>query len=224
MTLAQKYLANIFLSTDKLGRKYLVGVSSGSTPTPALDILASVGTSTSPTSTGNKAVTGVGFAPKVVLPFGTFLVTTGANVAAPLGFGAGTSALSRASNGINSRHGVTTTDTLRRHSNNTIVDVPEVNGTPTSFLSADLNALGLDGFTLDWLIANASARILNHICLGGADLEVSLTQHQMNGTNAPQSFAHGLTGGAPTGVLLFAANTDTSPPFTESVLTSGIGA
>jgi hypothetical protein len=68
-----------------------------------------------------------------------------------------------------------------------------------------------------------NAYILNHIALGGADLEVSLTQHQMNGTNAAQSFAHGLSG-APTGVLFFSVNLSTAPATTAVQCSMGIGA
>jgi hypothetical protein len=83
-------------------------------------------------------------------------------------------------------------------------------------------SVGSDGFTLDWT-ATASSHILNHICLGGADLEVSLTQHQMNSTNDPQSFAHGLSG-APTGLMFLSVLDSTDPPSTSTFLVLNIGA
>jgi hypothetical protein len=78
-----------------------------------------------------------------------------------------------------------------------------------------------DGFTLDWPSVSG-ARILNHIALGGADLEVSLTQHQMNATNLPQSFAHGLSG-APTGLMFFSTIDAVAPPQTNPVLLFSMG-
>jgi hypothetical protein len=183
-------------------------------------VRAHVGTSLSPTATGNRAVTGVGFRPNVVLPFGGGPTADGTVIQSILGFGAGTSPSSRASVGVISVNGLTTSSTERRHANNSIVGMPT---SGANHLVADLNALGSDGFTLNWSTVQATERILNHICLGGADLEVSLTQHQMNATNAPQSFPHGLTGGAPTGLMMFAVSVN-APPVTESPLQMGIGA
>jgi len=93
----------------------------------------------------------------------------------------------------------------------------------TIFMDANLSSIDSNGFTLNWSTVVAAARILNHICLGGADLEVSLTLQQMNGTNAPQSFAHGLSG-PPTGLFVFASHSDIAPPTTQSTLAMSIGA
>ncbi len=188
----------------------------------ALDIRASVGTSTSPTSTGTKAVTGVGFQPKVVMPFSpAFPVGTSTGASTAFGFGCGINSSSRASIGVNSRNAVTTSSTYRQHTNSKIFTMPN-DATASTIFEADLSAIGPDGFTLNWSIVLATERILNHICLGGADLEVSLTQHQMNATNAPQSFAHGLSG-APTGVMFFTVFSPTAPPATSTFLTPSIG-
>jgi hypothetical protein len=182
-------------------------------------VRAHVGTSLSPTATGNRAVAGVGFTPKAVMPFGGGPTADGTVIQSILGFGAGTSPSSRASVGVISVNGLTTSSTERRHANNSIVGMPT---SGANHLVADLNALGSDGFTLNWSTVQATERILNHICLGGADLKVSLTQHQMNATNAPQSFAHGLTG-APTGLMFFSAIHDVVPPATQAALNMSIG-
>jgi hypothetical protein len=56
-------------------------------------------------------------------------------------------------------------------------------------------------------------------------LEVSLTQHQMNSTNDPQSFAHGLSG-APTGLMFFGVGLQSGfgPPRTvfDSIFSLGM--
>lgn len=186
-----------------------------------LDIRASVGTSTSPTSTGTKAVTGVGFQPKVVLPFAVDIDAVGTGTSARLGLGAGLSSSNRASIGVYSNNGVTTSATNRNHQN-TRINLTH-SGPVTVNQEADLTSLDADGFTLNWSTVAASARILNHICLGGADLEVSLTQQQMNGTNAAQSFAHGLSG-APTGVLFLSSIQGVVPPATAAAMWMTIGA
>lgn len=190
-------------------------------PPQNLEILASVGTSTSPTSTGTKAVTGIGFQPKVVMPFGVINEATGSNTVAGLHFGGAISSSSEASVAICSANGVTTSATYRRHQNSRII----TNITPlgATDYEAELSSLDSSGFTLNWTSVLASARILNHICLGGADLEVSLTQHQMNNDNSNQSFAHGLSG-APTGLLFFSTWDTIAPPNTSTQVIPSIGA
>jgi hypothetical protein len=196
--------------------------SGGSLPPPAaLDIRASVGTSTSPTSTGTKAVTGVGFQPKVVLPFGAYLTSSTASAIASITLGAGVSGSNRAAIAVASNSGVTTSATHRRHDNAKVITDCYLGSTTHA---ADLSSMDSDGYTLNTNPANpVSEFIFNHICLGGADLEVSLTQHQMNGTNAAQSFAHGLSG-APTGVLFFSTLDGTVPPNTQTGIIASIGA
>jgi hypothetical protein len=81
---------------------------------------------------------------------------------------------------------------------------------------AELDSLDSDGFTLNYTTKDGIARLFNHICLGGDDLEASLTLHQMNGTNADESFAHGLTGGAPDALLFFGIGETGLPPATSA--------
>lgn len=183
------------------------------------DILAKVGTSTSPTSTGTKAVTGVGFQPKAVIPFGFGGTVEGPLVHISHHLGAATAS---SSGGIAaaSVSGVTTSATHRRHSATSFI-TSCYNGTTAA--EAALQSLDAGGFTANWSAVTGTALILNHICLGGADLEVSLTQHQMNGTGAAQSFAHGLSG-APTGLLFFAVGLPDAMPTTQPTAFAQIGA
>jgi len=184
------------------------------------NVLASVGTSTSPTAKGTKAVTGVGFTPKLVMPFGVGNMAVGSIGPLAMGIGATASTSSRFAVSVSARESVTTSDTDRRHTASKAferIDQVAVD------LSADLSSLDADGFTLDWSSVFASARILNHIAIGG-DIEVSITQHQMNGTNAAQSFAHGLTGGAPDALLFVSAVNPIVPASTVGVLYFTIGA
>lgn len=185
----------------------------------SLDIRARVGTSTSPTSTGTKAVTGVGFQPKVVLLWGVAGSAVGTGVSSPMHFGAAVSSSSRAAISVDSRNGLTTSNTNRRHDN---VKAVSIISAGSLALDADFSSGGADGFTLNWSTVD-TARILNHICLGGADLEVVRIQGQMNNTNASDPFPHGMTG-APTGGLLFFVAHSTAPVSTTVTLKLGIGA
>jgi hypothetical protein len=181
------------------------------------EIFASVGTSTSPTSTGTKAVTGVGFEPKVVMPF-NIANGTPTSIHSLLNFGVGVSPTSRAAIAVSSVYGAATSETKRRHDN---LNVLTESFSASPAVVADLDSLDADGFTLDYSAVAASALQVNHICLGGADLEVSLTQHQMNNDNTPQSFSHGLSG-APTGLLFLHGVQPTTPPNTSTTAQFGV--
>lgn len=177
----------------------------GVTLTPAdgasgvsLDILASVGTSTSPASTGTKAVTGIGFQPKLVMPFGPAKLTAdeyGDVGRLVLGASDGVTGYSIA---FASNVGGATTEVYQ----SSYANIYRSLNTSGYYETANLDSLDADGFTLDWTMADSAANILNHICLGGEDLEVSCSIQTMNGTNADEAFAHGLSG-PPTALLLF---------------------
>lgn len=213
------------------GAGYGCGLGYGYCGTPAsataLDILASVGTFSTKTSSevstdghGLKSYTGFGFEPKAFLPFGMTGTTAfgdGATTRALHSFGAA-SQISEASIWVDSVSGVTTSDTYRRHSGAKCIDTVGVVG-----VKSNVNSFDSDGLTLNYTTPYTSALLFNHIALGGADLEVSLTQHQMNATNADESFAHGLSG-APTGVLFFGVMSPSLPPVTSAVLQMTIGA
>lgn len=185
------------------------------------EIFASVGTSTSPTSTGTKAVTGVGFQPKVVIPFGVGQTTDGFASTVLYSFGAATNSYD-ASIGIRSANGISTSRTVRSHTNSECVSFIDNTFAATN-ITAEKHSFDADGFTLNWTAVDGTARILNHICLGGAGLEVSLTQHQMNSDNTPQSFAHGLSG-EPTGLIFFGAGDNATPPVVSNILAMNFGA
>ena len=210
------------------GAGYGCGIGYGYCGTPAsgaLDILASVGTSTSKTSAqvtadgdGLKDIA-VPFSSKAFLPFSALMASSTGASNATIGLGGFTSS-SQFAVAAQSQDGVTTSNTDRRHTASSVVSV--LNNSGSEIIGASKESIQSDGVTLNWTNAAASAYILNHIALGGADLEVSLTLHQMNNTGADESFAHGLSG-APTGVLFFSAVYNAAPPSTTTVLHSSIG-
>ena len=187
--------------------------STTSQPPPlTLDILASVGTSLTPTTTGNSAIAGVGFQPKVVMPFTAIQPVSQITSGASTTFGAATATKS-ASVSYSSQSGLTSSSTSKRHNGSAILSALASDGTLAA--EATLASRDASGFTLNYTTVQATQNILNHICLGGADLEVSLTQYQINSTNAAQSFAHGLSG-TPTGIILFSAVNSSTPPVTST--------
>lgn len=189
-------------------------------PPVSYNVQVKVNTLNTPILASAQTVFDVGFEPKTLIPFGTYPAATGVTNNMVLGFGAGTSASSRAAIGLSSNHNVTTSDTNRRHVNDKIFSGTDQSG--NLFLEADLTSLDAGGFTLDWSTVGATSRILNYICIGGSTVETKLVQCQMNGTNAAQSFAHGLSG-TPTAILLFSAIRTGVPGSTSAVAYSSFG-
>jgi hypothetical protein len=159
------------------------------------------------------------FEAKAFLPFGSLMSATGAATGLNLGLG-GLTTSAQSAISVSSITGVTTSNSDRRHDNGDAVSII-TDGTVTE--EAARSAIAADKVTLNWTTAAATAWIYNHIALGGSNLEVSLVQCQMNGTNAAQSFAHGLSG-VPTGVLFFSIGSNGAPPSTTNELRSSIGA
>lgn len=205
--------------TERLTKRMLQRITSPAIRgggAPSLDIRASVGTSTSPTSIGTKDIA-VPFESKLFLPFSSFVTAAGSSSEAMLGFGAdnGTNA---AGIGVSAGSGLTTSITHRRHSATRSVSSVYNN---TTRHESSVSALA--GLTLNWTTVQAAAAILNHVAIGGADLEVAQIQGQMNNTNLSDPFAHGMSG-APTGGLLFFAAHSTTPADTTGTLKFGMGA
>lgn len=194
----------------------------GGTPVPTLDIKANVRTVDSPASTGTQATTGVGFQPKVLLPFGVANIGEGGATHVLLSSGAATSSSNRYTNSIAAQTSVSTSNTNR--STSSMYGYYQPLWDETTFEAADLDSFGADGFTLDWATVTAASRTLNCVSLGGSDLEVSLTLHQMNTNNAAQAVAHGLSGGAPTALLFGSATNANAPPSTIDNLLFSYGA
>ena len=184
---------------------------------PALDIRAHVGTSTSPSSQATQDIA-MPFEAEMFLPFSSFATMLGTELQLSYGIGAMTAA-AQAAIAVSSAHNLTSSITHRRHSNNRVLTdcyAGVVNH------AAVKSAIAVDKVSIEWNPVSAG-NIFNHIALGGADLEVSLTQHQMNGTNAPQSFAHGLTGGAPSALFMFGAHNTSAPPNTANDASAFMG-
>ncbi len=138
-------------------------------------IQTKVGSFNVPASTGNKAITGVGFQPKAILLFADRRSSDGAsssnsqNSEMPMQIlGMATSSLSRAVIGA--------TDDFTQ--GNPFFDNTQalyVHSTSTTAFAADFVSMNADGFTLNFTTANATAYIVNYMALGGSDLSANIT-------------------------------------------------
>ena len=123
---------------------------------------------TSPTSTGNVAVTGVGFQPKALLFFATYQTAVGSAVNARSCIGMATSSSSRAVISSNTQDNVNPFDSDRGSDNTKCLKV--LDNSAGTLLAADLVSLDADGFTLNWTTVQASGYVVYAVCLGGTDL------------------------------------------------------
>jgi len=125
-----------------------------------------VGSFTLNTSTGNQAVTGVGFQPTIVLFFYNVSTGDGASVDAAGGFGVGISSTARHAVGWWSEDAQATADVVRCAQ----VDAAICNRIGTSNLVADFVSQDVNGFTINITASFGSATVVNYIALAGTDL------------------------------------------------------
>jgi len=139
------------------------------------------GTFNSPTSTGNAAVTGVGFTPKLLMLYSTLATDAGAMSVL---WGVGTSSSARWSASTIALK-ATNASAYRMYDSTKIVRTTTQTG--LSFLTADLVSLDSDGFTLNWTLVFSSGLPINYLCLGGTDLSVKVGFFDSNTSVGNQS-------------------------------------
>lgn len=127
-----------------------------------------VGSFTQPAVTGNQAVTGVGFQPKAVLFFGTRQTADGNAVDACHFWGAATSAADRWAGSTLSRDAAAAS--VVHVGKKTDKCYVVLQHSTTVLAEADFVSFDSDGFTVNWTTADATARVVNYIAFGGADL------------------------------------------------------
>ncbi|MEJ0073178.1 MAG: hypothetical protein WDN27_03830 [Candidatus Saccharibacteria bacterium] len=151
-------------------------------------IQTKVGSFTVPSSTGNKAVTGVGFRPKAMLFFANRRASDGTSTTTSQNLemvmtilGMATSSSARAA--IYSNDDYTAGDP--RVAGNEVLDVQSANA--VSQFSADFTSMDADGFTLNFTNANATAYVVNYMALGGSNLSANITHIVPASVNGSQS-------------------------------------
>lgn len=143
------------------GAAYLVGYI-------ALSVTnVKVGNFTQKTSTGSQATTGVGFQPDVLM-----LASAGHDTAntvvdtARFSIGAGISSSARWSYWTGDEDGAGNAIAESRYATNKVITI--ASGAPPGVSAeADLTSLDSDGFTLNWSTADATARNIGYIAMGG---------------------------------------------------------
>lgn len=142
---------------------------------------AKVGTLSCPGSTGNQAITGVGFQPKAVLFWGNKRTSAGTSSSQfQFYVGMATSSSSRACSAIS--NGAFRTDNL----NTKCIFLK--NDASTTVLTADLTSMDADGFTLNWSVVSSGVQV-NYLALGGSDLtNAAIKQLQAPASTGSQAY------------------------------------
>lgn len=172
------------------------------------------------TTTGNQAVTGIGFQPKALILFGNSRTSNGSSPDVNFSYGMAVSSTSRACIAGISKHGFTTTDSERYHTNAKCVTFISTPG--TVLFAADFVSFGVDGFTLNVTTTDAIARKLNVVCFGGDDLQVFIKQWTTNAVTGNQNVTG--VGFSPDFVFNLGVNSTTALPIASAALFAQIGA
>jgi len=128
---------------------------------------AKVGSFALNTVTGNQAITGVGFQPKLVILFGIRVTADGNAVSCEKMFGVGISSTDRRATMSSSVDAVTPQQARRGMDNTRCI---AYNNAATAEGVADFVSQDADGFTINITAAPTSGWIVNYLALGGADL------------------------------------------------------
>jgi hypothetical protein len=182
----------------------------------ALD--AKVGSFAQPGSTGNQAVSGVGFQPKVVIFFGNNRTSDGTHVDAVYHFGVGISSSDRRTVGVASEDAAGTSAVGIAQTNVECIRV--VNPAGSMVVEADFVSLDADGFTVNWTTADATARIINYLALGGDDLTDVITGNDVRPAADGDQAITGL-GFQPDYLMIFSASASGANPNLVSANSSG---
>ncbi|HEX5890655.1 MAG TPA: hypothetical protein VFY61_18220 [Pyrinomonadaceae bacterium] len=165
-------------------------------------LLAKAGSFTASNSTGNQAITGVGFQPKVVL-FRYNMQGTDASMGdSTIGFGVGVSSSDRRVAGDYSNSGLSTSSHAAWNQSSYVIY------TPGGGYRADFVSMDSDGFTINW--ATASQMVVTYLALGGdAITHVKTGSAAAKTTTGNESYT-GL-GFQPTALIVWAGKFSTTP-------------
>lgn len=166
---------------------------------------------TASTGTGTQAITGVGFQPDIIVMASAVFATAPPAGTAPgiMVYGWGTSATARASMAFNMGNGGGSSVEEKTQVTDKILHV--TNGGST-FMSADLDSLDADGFTLDWSTVS-TARYVWMLCLKGGNYKVgTITQPTSIGNQDSESL-----GFTPKGIMTLSFNEAATGSLVEEI-------
>ena len=186
-----------------------------------MSLSASVGSFAVNTSTGNQAVTGVGFQPSMVLFFTPVAHTADGNaVHAFSAFGVGLSSTARRAI-AHAQHDNQGTS-VGGLSAATTRSVATIVGTGTETFALDFVSHDSDGFAVNVTTAPGSGRIVCFMAIGGTDLTNSAVR-SITSPTATGNQAYTGVGFTPDCVVLFGVRTTAETIFTTSSIRYGIG-
>lgn len=165
-------------------------------------LFAKVGTLSCPGSTGNQAITGVGFQPKAVLFWGNKRTSAGSSSSQfQFYVGMATSSTSRACAAMS--NGAFRTD----NRNTSCVYLVDDGG--STVLTADFVSMDSDGFTINWSTVSSGVQV-NYLALGGSDLtNAAIKQLQAPASTGSQAYTG--VGFQPGAVIAVSVGDTTTP-------------
>ena len=168
------------------------------------------GTLAQPGGTGNQSATGFGFQPGITLFWGTEYTATGAGTNALHSFSFGAAVDSGDYRAITANADYTaTSDNAFSHDDTRCIKFISNAAAETAgatFVSNDTN-----GFTINWAAADATARLINYLSIGGTTLTRAKTGQFTKATATGQQRVTGI-GFKPTAVIFFMATIGTAAP------------
>lgn len=166
-----------------------------------MGLFAKAGVFAIDTSTGNQAITGVGFQPKIVFFLPTNATVDGVSAHAHWGFGVGISSSDRRCMTVTDEDAQGTTDTAREtHTSHCIIH--NVSGSTTPEYEADFVSLDADGFTINVTTAPGTGKRVGYLALGGTDL-TNVATGDFKGDNAVGDQAIAGVGFQPDALIFF---------------------
>lgn len=164
-----------------------------------------VGTITSPVATGNQAISGLGFTPKVVILFGQQQSTGLASVHQfAVGVFDGTTQWSGSSYTLDG------SNPWQTHPSDSLSHVYRQLQAPAAavHLAASFVSMDADGFTINWATVNAVQQRIMYLALAGSDLQAKLGTFNVSTTVASQAITG--VGFQPQCTLFFAGTSNNS--------------
>lgn len=168
------------------------------------------------TSTGNQAISGIGFQPKVIIFFGNTSTSDGSAADCLSYFGAGISSSSRRSVASCTKDGQNPFTTESANRDDACITIVTGSSAGAAGCRADFVSQDSDGFTINWITAPAAAFIVNYIALGGTDL----TNVALGSTTPPSSTGNSAVTGVgfrPDAILVFHGIDNSATPPSDDI-------
>lgn len=163
------------------------------------------GTFTGSGSTGNQAITGIGFQPELLIIITDLSSNDTAAADAHFALGMASGASNQQALHFSDNGGVATTETSRSQQSGKIVSITNAAGSAV-VVEAALASFDADGFTLNWTLA--SAAVYHYIAIAGGDFQAKVGSFDMNGSTGTQAVTG--VGFQPKAVMFFGAIDNTT--------------